>query len=95
MSTSTDDLFPVPSSPPATLIPVHWPGINPESITALREVLKDNHERWHAFFNDQGFHKYVAVTAFTGLSRFSHVNTLVIQVTVPSPFGLLVQTLPS
>jgi hypothetical protein len=64
MSTSTDDLFPVPSSPPSTLIPIHWPGISPESTAALREVLKDNHERWHAFFNDHGFHKYVAATIF-------------------------------
>ncbi|KAF8231824.1 hypothetical protein L208DRAFT_1398318 [Tricholoma matsutake] len=60
MSHSTNDLFPVPSSPPSTLIPAQWPGISPESVAALRQVLKDNHDKHHAFFNNQGFHNHSA-----------------------------------
>lgn len=56
-----DELFPVPSSPQSTLIPIYWPGINLESTATLREILKDNHERWHCFWNNMGFHKYVPV----------------------------------
>ncbi|GLB42754.1 putative protein of unknown function (DUF4243) [Lyophyllum shimeji] len=48
------ELFPVPSSPASPLIPRPWPGISPESTAALREVLQDNHTRWHIFFNDIG-----------------------------------------
>ncbi|KAF8063382.1 hypothetical protein FPV67DRAFT_1506313 [Lyophyllum atratum] len=55
---SITDLFPIPSSPPSTLVPKRWPGINPESTATLREVLKDNHQRWHIFFNDMGFHNH-------------------------------------
>ncbi|KAG6856964.1 hypothetical protein H0H87_011634 [Tephrocybe sp. NHM501043] len=58
--TSITDLFPIPSSPPSTLVPKRWPGITPESTDALREVLKDNHTRWHIFFNDSGFHNHIA-----------------------------------
>ncbi|KAF5375830.1 hypothetical protein D9615_008230 [Tricholomella constricta] len=58
MSTNITDLFPIPSSPPYKLIPKPWPGISPESTTALREVLKDNHTRWDIFFNDSGFHNH-------------------------------------
>lgn len=60
MLTKTDFLFPNPSSPPSTLSPYHWPGVSPESTQALRDVLKDNHERWHIFFNDKGFHNHTA-----------------------------------
>jgi hypothetical protein len=54
---NTEFLFPTPSLPPSTLAPYHWPGISPESTQALKDVLKDNHERWHIFFNDKGYHK--------------------------------------
>ncbi|KAG6839980.1 hypothetical protein H0H93_004856 [Arthromyces matolae] len=55
------DLFPVPSAPlPSLLIPKRWPGISLESTEALLDVLKDNHTRWHIFFNDSGFHNHIA-----------------------------------
>ncbi|KAG6841594.1 hypothetical protein C0991_009350 [Blastosporella zonata] len=57
---SISDLFPIPSSPPSNLVPKRWPGINPETTAALQEVLKDNHTRWHIFFNDSGFHNHIA-----------------------------------
>jgi len=59
MSTGADDLFPPPCSPPSLLIPRIWPGVNHETIVALREVLKDN-QKWDIFFNDRGFHNHIA-----------------------------------
>ncbi|GLB42753.1 putative protein of unknown function (DUF4243) [Lyophyllum shimeji] len=58
--TSISDLFPIPSTPPSPRIPKPWAGISPESTAALREVLKDNHTRWHIFFNDAGFHNHIS-----------------------------------
>jgi len=90
MSTSIDDLFPIPSSPSSNLIPLHWPGVNPESVAALREVLKDNHERWHAFLNDQGFHKYVISFMYICPRRILYPIMSVIRLTMPLRFGPLV-----
>ncbi|XP_006457260.1 hypothetical protein AGABI2DRAFT_212589 [Agaricus bisporus var. bisporus H97] len=36
------------------------PGATEESTATLRECLKDNHKRWHTFFNDRGFHNHTA-----------------------------------
>ncbi|KAJ3784471.1 hypothetical protein GGU10DRAFT_357737 [Lentinula aff. detonsa] len=65
MSPSTEnaniDLFPAPSSIlPHGLSPARWPGRTPESTVALRELLQENHERWHIFFNDIGFHNHIS-----------------------------------
>ena len=51
-------LFPVPSPPPF-LCPPRFPGITLEATNMLLEVLKENHERWHIFFNEKKFHKCV------------------------------------
>ncbi|KAG6807448.1 hypothetical protein H0H92_007516 [Tricholoma furcatifolium] len=59
--TTISDLFPLPSSPPTSpLLPRRWPGISPESTTALREVLQDNHVKWHIFFNDIDSKSHIA-----------------------------------
>jgi hypothetical protein len=50
-------LFPTPSRSPSSLAPTPLPGINYESTSSLLKALKDNHKRWHVFFNDKGFHK--------------------------------------
>ncbi|KAF9445187.1 hypothetical protein P691DRAFT_676137 [Macrolepiota fuliginosa MF-IS2] len=55
-----DFLFPTPSAPPSVLSPYNWPGVSPGSTQALKEVLKDNHERWHIFFNEKGFHNHAS-----------------------------------
>lgn len=53
-----DVLFPTP--PPAPpLAPARLAGISPESDSILLKCLKENHVKWHIFFNDRGFHKYV------------------------------------
>jgi hypothetical protein len=56
---SLDALFPAPQPPPSALAPERWPGISPESTDALLRTLRANHEQWHCFFNDKGFHKSV------------------------------------
>lgn len=57
---STFELFPLPSFvPPLTNIPVPrtWPGITTASTAAVQALLKENHEKYHVFFNERGFHK--------------------------------------
>lgn len=54
------DLFPVPTMPKHFLEPRRLPGATPESTEALRKVLRENHEKWHAIFHDLGFHNHVA-----------------------------------
>ena len=58
---SLSQSFPKPNPPSGSAfsIPVALPGSSPESTSALIETLKENHERYHIYFNDQGFHKYV------------------------------------
>ena len=52
-----DKLFPVPSQAPTFQAPARFPGTLPDTVAALQRTLKDNHVKWHAFFNDLGFHK--------------------------------------
>ena len=60
---SIEELFPVPSRPD-----VYWdqtphapPGVTPESNVKLVEFMRLNDERYHTFFNELGYHKYVLV----------------------------------
>ncbi|KXN91345.1 Oxidoreductase AflY [Leucoagaricus sp. SymC.cos] len=64
----TEFLYPTPSPPPSTLSPYQWPGVSPESTQALKEVLKDNHERWHIFFNDRHYHNHAMHQAIANWS---------------------------
>ncbi len=55
-----DTLFPTPRpSPPSDFAPDRHPGWDNESTETVLELLKDNHKRWHIFFNDMKFHKCV------------------------------------
>ncbi|KIN98822.1 hypothetical protein M404DRAFT_156599 [Pisolithus tinctorius Marx 270] len=54
-----DSLFPVPTLPPSSLSPQRFPGTSVESVAALQDVLKDNHKRWHIFFNHRKFHNHI------------------------------------
>ena len=54
-----DSLFPTPSPPPSLFSPARWAGITPQTVQVLKKVLRDNHEKWHIFFNDRGFSKCV------------------------------------
>lgn len=56
-----DALFPFPSLPPNVLSPSRYPGASPEAAAALTHVLKDNHTKYHIFFNHKRFHKCVCI----------------------------------
>ncbi|KAF8641640.1 hypothetical protein AX16_009866 [Volvariella volvacea WC 439] len=53
-------LFPVPSAPPSRLSPRPWPGVTPRSTEKALNLLQENHERWHCYFNEQGFHNHIS-----------------------------------
>ena len=62
MTVPTQDLnvlFPLPSLPPSVLSPSPTPGTTRDSAEALVRLLKENHVKFHCFFNDRGFHKCV------------------------------------
>ncbi|KAK0475744.1 hypothetical protein IW261DRAFT_1340087 [Armillaria novae-zelandiae] len=58
MSATTLELFPAPSPSPSKHTPTILPGADADSTVALQNVLRDNHERWHIFFNDRRFHNH-------------------------------------
>ncbi|KAL6302568.1 hypothetical protein BKA93DRAFT_827272 [Sparassis latifolia] len=58
--TNLDALFPAPYPPPSPLSPGRWPGITQDSTLALGRLLKENHEKWHIFFNDMHFHNHTS-----------------------------------
>ncbi|ESK83662.1 hypothetical protein Moror_2162 [Moniliophthora roreri MCA 2997] len=60
MSPVSFQLFPNPSPSPSRISPNALPGITPEATEMVKKVLKDDYEKHHAFFNDQGFHNHVA-----------------------------------
>ena len=53
-----DKLFPIATQGGTSFSPTQNPGVSLESAKALSHLLKENHERFHIFFNDRGFHKY-------------------------------------
>lgn len=58
-----DALFGWPSTLPSTVVPgpLRQAGWSHESTHEVLALLKDNHQRWHIFFNQQHFHKYVRI----------------------------------
>jgi hypothetical protein len=52
------ELFPRPSSLAPPKAPPRWPGANSKTTDALMEILKDNHEKWHTFYDDEGRHNH-------------------------------------
>lgn len=54
-----DALFPAPFQSGSSFSPTQNPGVTAEAGDALVRLLKDNHEKYHIYFNDRGFHKYV------------------------------------
>ena len=54
-----DELFPIPSAPTVAdaFRPAYHPGHSADSAKSLVKLLKENHERFHIFFNNRGFHK--------------------------------------
>lgn len=54
-------LFPLPSRPEPVWgqTPYPLPGVTAESSETLKELMNQNSERFHIYFNDRGFRKYV------------------------------------
>ncbi|RPD56818.1 hypothetical protein L226DRAFT_492010 [Lentinus tigrinus ALCF2SS1-7] len=59
-TTELDTFFPLPSEAPSSRSPTRLPGITRASSEALVKTLKDDHVKWHAFFNDRGFHNHAS-----------------------------------
>lgn len=64
MNATTEQLnalfcWPSTNSSPVVPGPLRQAGWNHESTHEVLALLKDNHRRWHIFFNQKGFHKYV------------------------------------
>ncbi|KAI0776927.1 hypothetical protein BD413DRAFT_523845 [Trametes elegans] len=55
-----DAFFPFPTAAPSPKGPARLPGVTHESSVALLKTLKDDHIRFHAFFNDRGFHNHAS-----------------------------------
>ncbi|CDO68531.1 hypothetical protein BN946_scf184998.g28 [Trametes cinnabarina] len=55
-----EKLYPPPSHAPSTQAPRRLPGATPDSTAALLNTLRDNHVKWHVFFNDKGFHNHAS-----------------------------------
>ncbi|KAF8334300.1 uncharacterized protein EI90DRAFT_3051733 [Cantharellus anzutake] len=58
--TSLDNgLWPLPTRAEwfDALVPVRLPGATHDSSKRLLELLKDNHKKYHMYFNYEGFHK--------------------------------------
>ncbi|KAH6905273.1 hypothetical protein BKA70DRAFT_1226037 [Coprinopsis sp. MPI-PUGE-AT-0042] len=68
--------FPTPALGPHALSPPRLPGISPQSTDALKEVLKDNHQRWHIFFNDRGFHNHASHRAIALWAIGAHAEVI-------------------
>ncbi|KAJ3730570.1 hypothetical protein C8R42DRAFT_650555 [Lentinula raphanica] len=55
------NLFPEPNPVlPHALSPTRWPGRTLDSTDTLQRLLEDNHEKWHVFFNNIGFHNHIS-----------------------------------
>ncbi|KAK2459454.1 hypothetical protein APHAL10511_008531 [Amanita phalloides] len=55
------ELFPLPSPPPADarlVQPFPDAGVTANTSQKLVEILKDNHEKWHCFWNKEDFHNH-------------------------------------
>ena len=71
-----DIFFPLPSQAPSNKAPLRLAGFSHKSGEALAKVLQDNHVKWHAFFNDLGFHKLVS---FSLLSSYECLSLRALQ----------------
>ncbi|TBU44557.1 hypothetical protein BD309DRAFT_862019 [Dichomitus squalens] len=59
-TTELDKFFPLPSEAPSNKAPVRLAGFSHKSGEALAKALQDDHVKWHAFFNDFGFHNHAS-----------------------------------
>ncbi|KAF5319757.1 hypothetical protein D9619_008628 [Psilocybe cf. subviscida] len=69
-STLLNNLFPRPThahllaaADTPLVLPHTRAGPTAQSTAALQSILKDNHKKWHIFFNEMGFHNHTAHAA--------------------------------
>jgi hypothetical protein len=53
-----EQLIPIPSVSNIPQAPTPWPGVTAESASTVAALLRENHVKYHCFFNNDGFHKY-------------------------------------
>ncbi|KAG8759077.1 hypothetical protein FRC14_006699 [Serendipita sp. 396] len=53
-------IIPTPATPKAPLAPGLWPGATASSAKEVARLLRENHVKFHCFFNDEGFHNHLA-----------------------------------
>ncbi|KAJ4480913.1 hypothetical protein J3R30DRAFT_3656651 [Lentinula aciculospora] len=58
-TTPSFELFPEPSLLAPSKWPPRLPGINSKTTATLLEILKENHEKWDIFFDDDGRHNHI------------------------------------
>lgn len=61
LTPTLDALFPPPFQSGINFSLTQNPGISAEAGNMLVRLLKDNYEKYHIFFNEKGFHKYVTL----------------------------------
>ncbi|KIJ28741.1 hypothetical protein M422DRAFT_269950 [Sphaerobolus stellatus SS14] len=59
-SEDLDLLFPLPSRPPSVLSPITPTGLTSKYTETVTRLLKENHVKYHCFFNDRGFHNHLS-----------------------------------
>ncbi|KAK0453854.1 hypothetical protein EV421DRAFT_1766925 [Armillaria borealis] len=86
MSSNTIELFPAPSSAASSLTPTFLPGADADSTLAMQSVLRDNHEKWHIFFNDKDFHNHIShhILAIWALGASKEIIEAVYRVDIPT-----------
>lgn len=45
---------------PTTQGTVHLPGISPASTLAVERLLQENHDKFHIYFNERGYHNHIS-----------------------------------
>ncbi|KAJ3828688.1 hypothetical protein F5880DRAFT_1621049 [Lentinula raphanica] len=58
-SKSKFELFPEPSLLAPPKAPPRLPGINSKTTTTLLDILRENHAKWHIFYDDAGRHNHI------------------------------------
>ena len=79
-----EGLFPLPATnlpTPVVNAPIRHAGVSPESTEAVLADLKENHTRWHIFFNEKHYHKYVSARALVHWPDCTLIIFIVMQLT--------------
>lgn len=79
-----DALFPSAVDKPRESIPFPYPRASAESAQTLVKLLKQNHEQFHIFFNDKGFHKCVTIVIIPYATDLASLSVILAIICLPS-----------